>query len=93
MGIKGASTCVMNFDGARGWLLGQANQGLACMFTMMNDARFQVGLQGLGIAERAFRAPSATPANACSRAPWSARRHRTRSPTRSSCTPTCGACC
>ncbi|MCR3785574.1 acyl-CoA dehydrogenase family protein, partial [Pseudomonas aeruginosa] len=54
MGIKGASTCVMNFDGARGWLLGQANQGLACMFTMMNDARFQVGLQGLGIAERAF---------------------------------------
>ena len=55
MGIKGASTCVMNFDGARGWLLGQANQGLACMFTMMNDARFQVGLQGLGIAERAFQ--------------------------------------
>ncbi|MGA4816338.1 acyl-CoA dehydrogenase family protein [Pseudomonas aeruginosa] len=37
MGIKGASTCVMNFDGARGWLLGQANQGLACMFTMMNE--------------------------------------------------------
>ncbi len=52
MGIKGASTCVMNFDGATGWLIGQANQGLACMFTMMNDARFQVGLQGLGIAER-----------------------------------------
>jgi alkylation response protein AidB-like acyl-CoA dehydrogenase len=55
MGIKGASTCVMNFDGARGWLIGEANQGLACMFTMMNDARFQVGLQGLGIAEAAFQ--------------------------------------
>src|SRR5690606_14478122 len=40
MGIKGAATCVMNFDGARGWLIGEANQGLACMFTMMNDARF-----------------------------------------------------
>ncbi|POG10915.1 acyl-CoA dehydrogenase [Pseudomonas putida] len=55
MGIKGAATCVMNFDGARGWLVGEANQGLACMFTMMNDARFQVGLQGLGIAEAAFQ--------------------------------------
>jgi alkylation response protein AidB-like acyl-CoA dehydrogenase len=55
MGIKGAATCVMNFDGATGWLIGAANQGLACMFTMMNDARFQVGLQGLGIAEAAFQ--------------------------------------
>lgn len=55
MGIKGASTCVMNFDGATGWLVGEANQGLACMFTMMNDARFQVGLQGLGLAEAAFQ--------------------------------------
>ncbi|MCX4216604.1 acyl-CoA dehydrogenase C-terminal domain-containing protein [Pseudomonas sp. MCal1] len=55
MGIKGTSTCVMNFDGAQGWLVGEANQGLACMFTMMNDARFQVGLQGLGIAEAAFQ--------------------------------------
>ncbi|WP_277373569.1 acyl-CoA dehydrogenase C-terminal domain-containing protein [Pseudomonas sp. AA-38] len=55
MGIKGASTCVMNFDGAIGWLVGEANQGLACMFTMMNDARFQVGLQGLGIGEAAFQ--------------------------------------
>ncbi|WP_419735811.1 acyl-CoA dehydrogenase C-terminal domain-containing protein [Pseudomonas sp. COR18] len=55
MGIRGAATCVMNFEGARGWLVGEANQGLACMFTMMNDARFQVGLQGLGIAEAAFQ--------------------------------------
>jgi alkylation response protein AidB-like acyl-CoA dehydrogenase len=55
MGIKGAATCVMNFDGAKGWLIGSANQGLTCMFTMMNDARFQVGLQGLGIAERSYQ--------------------------------------
>ena len=55
MGIKGASTCVMNFDNAIGWLVGEANQGLAGMFTMMNDARLQVGLQGLGIGEAAFQ--------------------------------------
>ncbi|HJE27780.1 MAG TPA: acyl-CoA dehydrogenase C-terminal domain-containing protein, partial [Pseudomonas nitrititolerans] len=55
MGIKGAATCVMNFDGATGWIVGEPNQGLACMFTMMNDARFQVGLQGLGIAEQAWQ--------------------------------------
>ena len=55
MGIQGTSTCVMNFDGATGWLIGEANQGLACMFTMMNDARFQVGLQGVGIGEAAFQ--------------------------------------
>lgn len=55
MGIKGAATCVMNFDGAKGWLIGEENKGLACMFTMMNHARFQVGLQGLGIAEAAYQ--------------------------------------
>ena len=55
MGIKAAATCVMNFDGAKGWLIGTENRGLACMFTMMNDARFQVGLQGLGVAEMAYQ--------------------------------------
>ena len=55
MGIKASPTCVMNFDGATGWLVGGKNQGLACMFTMMNDARFQVGLQGLGAAEASFQ--------------------------------------
>ena len=55
MGIKGTSTCVMNFDGATGWIIGEPNQGLACMFTMMNDARFQVGLQGVGIGEAAYQ--------------------------------------
>jgi len=55
MGIKASPTCVMNYDGAKGWLVGEENNGLACMFTMMNDARFQVGLQGLGAAEASFQ--------------------------------------
>lgn len=55
MGLKACPTCVMNFDGAKGWLIGEENRGLACMFTMMNDARFQVGLQGLGISEASFQ--------------------------------------
>jgi alkylation response protein AidB-like acyl-CoA dehydrogenase len=55
MGIKGSSTCVMNFDAAEGWLVGQPNKGLAAMFTMMNTARLAVGLQGLGLTERAYQ--------------------------------------
>lgn len=55
MGIKASPTCVMNFDNATGWLIGEPHQGLACMFTMMNDARFQVGIQGLGAAQAAFQ--------------------------------------
>ena len=55
MGIKGSATCVMNFEGAQGWLIGEANQGLKCMFTMMNSARLMVGIQGLGIAESAYQ--------------------------------------
>jgi 3-(methylsulfanyl)propanoyl-CoA dehydrogenase len=55
MGIHGSVTCVMNFDGAQGWLVGQPNKGLAAMFTMMNTARLAVGLQGLGLTERAYQ--------------------------------------
>ncbi|MFT7504834.1 MAG: alkylation response protein AidB-like acyl-CoA dehydrogenase, partial [Gammaproteobacteria bacterium] len=55
MGLKASPTCVMNFDSAKGWLVGEANNGLACMFTMMNDARFQVGMQGLGTCEASFQ--------------------------------------
>ena len=55
MGIKGSATCVMNFEGAQGWLVGAPNEGLRCMFTMMNSARLMVGLQGLGIAEGAYQ--------------------------------------
>ena len=55
MGIKASATCVLNFENAKGWIVGGDHKGLACMFTMMNDARFQVGLQGNGIAEMAFQ--------------------------------------
>jgi len=55
MGIHGSATNVMNFDGATGYLIGEANAGLACMFTMMNYERLSVGLQGLGAAEAAWQ--------------------------------------
>ncbi|MCH4563745.1 acyl-CoA dehydrogenase C-terminal domain-containing protein [Halomonas sp. EGI 63088] len=55
MGIHGNATCVMNFDAARGFLVGPPNKGLACMFTMMNAARLGVGIQGLGLAEASFQ--------------------------------------
>lgn len=55
MGIHGSATCVMNFDGAQGWLIGQANKGLAAMFIMMNSARLAVGIQGLGLIDRAYQ--------------------------------------
>ncbi|WP_166254153.1 acyl-CoA dehydrogenase C-terminal domain-containing protein [Marinobacter salicampi] len=55
MGIKGSATCVMNFDGARGWLVGEPNKGLAAMFTMMNYERLGVGIQGIGAAEASLQ--------------------------------------
>src|SRR3712207_600332 len=50
MGIKANATCVLNFDGAKGWLIGEPHKGLRVMFTMMNGARLGVGMQGLGLA-------------------------------------------
>lgn len=55
MGIKASSTCVMNFDEAEGWLVGEAHKGMRAMFVMMNAARLGVGLQGLGIAEVSYQ--------------------------------------
>jgi alkylation response protein AidB-like acyl-CoA dehydrogenase len=55
MGIHGSATCVMNFDDAQGWLIGEPNKGLMAMFTMMNTARLAVGLQGLGLSDRAYQ--------------------------------------
>jgi len=55
MGIHGNATCVMNYDEATGWLLGEPNGGLKAMFTMMNEARLGVGLQGLAVAEAAYQ--------------------------------------
>ncbi|ATD68190.1 acyl-CoA dehydrogenase [Luteimonas chenhongjianii] len=54
MGIHGSATCVMNFDGAQGYLIGHPHKGLMAMFTMMNTARLGVGIQGLGLATRAY---------------------------------------
>ena len=55
MGIHGNSTCVMNYDAARGWLVGEANRGLNAMFVMMNEARLGVAVQGLGQSEVAYQ--------------------------------------
>ncbi|WP_448565696.1 acyl-CoA dehydrogenase C-terminal domain-containing protein [Thalassotalea ganghwensis] len=55
MGIHASATCVMNFDGAKGYLVGELNKGLACMFTMMNFERIGVGIQGIGAAERSYQ--------------------------------------
>jgi acyl-CoA dehydrogenase len=58
LGLHGSPTCTMQFGemgGATGYLIGEANRGLNCMFTMMNNTRLAVGLQGVGIAERAYQ--------------------------------------
>ncbi|WP_234853070.1 acyl-CoA dehydrogenase C-terminal domain-containing protein [Paracoccus everestensis] len=55
MGIHGNATCVMNFDGAKGWLLGDLHKGMRAMFTMMNEARLGVGLQGYACAVPAYQ--------------------------------------
>ena len=55
LGIHGCATCVMNFEDATGYLVGETNQGLSCMFTMMNDARIGVACESVAIAERAYQ--------------------------------------
>lgn len=55
MGIKASATCVMNFDGAEGYLIGEENKGLAAMFTMMNYERLSIGIQGIGCAEASYQ--------------------------------------
>ncbi len=55
MGIHGNATCVLNYDGAKGWLVGEENKGMRAMFTMMNEARLGVGLQGLSQSEAAYQ--------------------------------------
>lgn len=55
MGIKGSATCVMNFDGAKGYMVGKENEGLAGMFVMMNYERLSMGIQGIGASEYAYQ--------------------------------------
>jgi len=55
MGIHGSPTCVMQFDGSQGWLVGEEQGGMAAMFTMMNNARLGVGAQGIGVGDAAYQ--------------------------------------
>ncbi|TCL08479.1 hypothetical protein BXY66_0516 [Shimia isoporae] len=55
LGLHGSPTAVMQYDNAKGWLVGQEHDGMKCMFTMMNNARLGVGGQGIGIAESAYQ--------------------------------------
>ncbi|MEZ5756052.1 MAG: acyl-CoA dehydrogenase family protein [Paracoccaceae bacterium] len=55
LGLNGSPTCVMQYDGAQGWLVGEPHKGMAAMFTMMNNARLGVAVQGVGIAEAALQ--------------------------------------
>ncbi|MGA7383582.1 MAG: acyl-CoA dehydrogenase C-terminal domain-containing protein [Methylocella sp.] len=55
MGIHANATCVMNYDGAKGWLVGEPHKGLPAMFVMMNEARLAVGVQGLAVSEAAYQ--------------------------------------
>jgi acyl-CoA dehydrogenase len=59
LGLHASPTCVMDFAGAKGWLVGAPHKGMAAMFTMMNNARLGVGVQGVGIAEAALQAATA----------------------------------
>lgn len=55
MGLHGSPTCVMSFEGATGWLIGEPHDGMRAMFTMMNNARLGVAIQGIGVAEGAYQ--------------------------------------
>jgi len=55
LGLHGSPTAVMQYDGATGWLVGEEHDGMKCMFTMMNNARLGVGIQGVGVAEGAYQ--------------------------------------
>ena len=59
MGIRASATCVMNFDNAKGYLVGEPNKGLSHMFTMMNYERLSIGLQGLGLADHSYQIAAA----------------------------------
>jgi butyryl-CoA dehydrogenase len=59
MGIKASSTCVMNFDNATGWLIGEPHKGMRAMFVMMNAARLTVGIQGIGLGDASYQGATA----------------------------------
>ena len=94
MGIKASPTCVMSYGedgGAVGYLIGEENRGMRYMFTMMNNARLSVGLEGLALAERAYQ--DALQYAQERRQGTRARLGRAGRARSSSSTPTCAACC
>jgi hypothetical protein len=91
MGIHGNATCVMNYDGATGWLVGEPNKGLKAMFTMMNEARILVAMQGLDRRKWPIRTPLPTRRTACRAEPRPARPTPRGRRIRSSSTPTSAA--
>ena len=94
MGIHGNATCVMNFDGAKGWLVGEENRGLNAMFVMMNGARLGVAVQGLAQSEVAYQNAAAYAKDRLQGRSLTRRQGApTSPPIRSSCIPTSGACC
>jgi alkylation response protein AidB-like acyl-CoA dehydrogenase len=94
MGIKASATCVMNFDGAKGYLIGEHGRGLNLMFTFMNTARIGTAIQGLAHAELSYQgALEYAKERLAMRSPHRVRRTPTGRRIRSSCTPMCAACC
>jgi alkylation response protein AidB-like acyl-CoA dehydrogenase len=92
MGIHGNATCVMAYDGARGWLVGAENSGLRVMFVMMNEARLGVGVQGVAQGEAAYQAAAAFAKDRLQGRSLTGPKNPTGPATRSSSTPTFGAC-
>ena len=96
MGIHGSPTCSLVFGGddkCEGFLLGEEQHGMKLMFQMMNDARIEVGLQGLALAAGAYQAALDYAKTRLQGRHWSKLRDHTRRRCRSSSTPTCAACC
>lgn len=93
MGIQASATCVMNFDQAVGYLVGEPNKGLAAMFTMMNYERLGWASRAWPLASVPTRTRWSTPVTACRAVHRPARKPRTSLPTRSLSTRTCAACC
>ena len=93
MGIHGNATCVMNYDGAKGWLVGEENRGLHAMFVMMNEARLGVGVQGLALSEVAYQNAAAYAKERLQGRALTGAKTPASRPTRSSSIPTSGACC
>ncbi len=93
MGIHGNATCVMNYDGATGYLVGEEHKGMRAMFTMMNAARLGVGIQGIGLSEVAYQnAVTYAKERLQGRSLKGPQNARMARPTRSSSTPMSGGC-